>query len=101
MIRFYAALFHTGSFGANVAANFRFRRNGVLIPPSRGTTQNQITARIMCLSFERRITGVAAGLQTIDCEWTRFGGGGLTVLAISAAALPDLFGAGMTVENCQ
>ena len=98
-IRFYAAYFAQGGGAANIAGNFRFLRNGTPIPPSRGCTGNQVSSRIETVAFDRRIVGVAAGLQTITVEWTRFGGGLGASLAILAASLPDLFGAHMTIEN--
>lgn len=97
-ISMYAAWLHNGGGIGNAAANFRFRRNGVLLPVSRGTTDNALANRITATPFERLIEDVPVGLQTIICEWSRFGAAGAT-LRISAASLPDLQGAHMTVEN--
>ncbi len=97
-INFYASWFHTGAFpGTNAAAVFRFLLNGVVIPPSRACTENQVTSRIATNAYDRRLT-VAAGVQLVTCEWTRFGAPAST-LRINAGSSPDLFGASMTIQN--
>ena len=98
-IFFYASWFHTGAAAfANVAAAFRFSLNGVLIPASRGTTGNEVSSRIVSTHYVREVTGIAPGVQTVTCEWTKFGPLAAT-LAISAASLPDLMGSAMVIQS--
>lgn len=96
-IDFFASWNHSGAFAGNVAANFRFRLNGVLLPATRGTTGNELRSRIVSTTF-MRVLPVIAGPQTILVEWAGFALGGNT-LNVAAALFPDLFGAQLIVQE--
>lgn len=87
-VLFTCGIRQTGILGVTLAANFRFRLNGILIAPGGGNTVGLVTNAIDSLSYSRRVS-VAAGLQTVDVEWAKFGGVGQT-LRIDPVSLPDL-----------
>lgn len=96
-IDFFASWNHTGAFAGNVAANFRFRLNGVLLPATRGTTGNELRSRIVSTTY-MRVLPITVGPQTILVEWAGFGLAG-NALNVAAALLPDLFGAQLIVQE--
>ena len=96
-IDFFASWNHGGAFAGNVAANFRFLRNAVLLPATRGTTGNELRGRIVSSTF-MRVLPVVAGLHTILVEWAGFALAGNS-LNIFAATAPDLFGAQLIVQE--
>jgi hypothetical protein len=82
--------------GSLRTANFRFRRNAVLIPASRATSQVTVRGQLCANSFSRLLL-VTAGLHTIDFQWAKQLGSG--TLSCSPATLPDIFGANLKVQE--
>lgn len=97
-IDFYCSWNHSGAFAGNVAANFRFRLNGSLLAPSRGTTGNQIRGRIDCVSF-CRVLPVVAGPHTVLAEWSGFALGVNQLNCLPVGIFADLFGAQIIVQE--
>lgn len=87
-IRFTAGVRHIGAFLGNVAPNFRFRLNGVLIAPGGGITTNETRSQIRPVAYSVRVA-VAAGVQAVDVEWAGFALG-VNTLIIDVATMPDL-----------
>ena len=96
-IFFYASWSHN-RVGFNVAANFRFLDNAVLLPASRGTTGNELASRIVSSSF-CRVISVVAGVHVVRVDWAGFGLAAGAVIQIRPASLPDLEGAQLIVEE--
>lgn len=89
-IQFYCSYDQTGVGATNIAVAFRFRFDGILIPASRATTDNAISDRNMTVAYNRRLI-VLAGLHTVSCEWTQFGGA--STMQCHPASRPDEHGA--------
>lgn len=96
-IDFHAIWRHTGPFAGNVAVNYRFRLNGVLLPPSRGATDNSTRNQFKPIAFNR-VLPIAAGPQVVLVEWSGFALGANT-LTVSPGTLPDLSGAQLIVQE--
>lgn len=99
LLHIYAYIAWNVSGGAVRTANFRFRRNGVLIPASRATSSATASGQIATNSYSR-LLAVTAGVHAITFEWAKQAGAGtLTVRTTPPGILPDVFGANLKVEE--
>lgn len=96
-IRTYVAMRMLGGGFGRKAPNIRLRLNGVLIPASRGMTENEVSGAIMTMAMERRLV-VSAGIQTVIVEWAYFGPVGAT-MNCTPVTLPDLEGAQLVIQE--
>ena len=94
---FTATWLHTGPFPGNVAVNFVFRLNGVLLQG--GVTDNRDRSRIGPVARNgRRAVTLATNPQVLEVEVTHFAGPFNTV-QITPLALPNLQHAALLMEE--
>lgn len=86
---------HLGGFAGNVAVNFRFVLDTVLL--AGGTTDNRVRGQIGCVARVGR-TAVTAGPHTMVVEVSKFGGVG-NALTIDPVALPDLVHCALALQE--
>lgn len=80
-------------------ANFRFLRNGALMPVSRATSAATAQGQIVTNSFSRLLL-VTAGTHTITFEWAKQAGSGtLGCNPGGGGVSPDVFGANLRVQE--
>ena len=94
-IRFSCGVRHIGASLLTVAITARLRVNGVLL--TGGITMNTPRNQIQPMPVEKRLV-VAAGLQTVVVEISKFAGAGQTIV-IDVVTLPDLNGATLVVQE--
>jgi hypothetical protein len=97
LIDFSAAAAHTGGFAGNVAINFRFLINSVLIPIGAGTFNNAVVNTIRPYVYSYR-AAIGAGLQTITVEWSGFSLGA-NLMIISPVTSPNFYYAQLIVRE--
>ena len=79
-------------------ANFRFSRNGVLLPASRAASCTTIRGAITTVSYSRLLIATP-GVHTITFEWAKKTGSGTLIVNTTGVVLPDVFGANLAVEE--
>jgi len=97
VIDFACAAAHTGGFAGNVAINFRFLINGVLIPIGGGTFNNMVVSTIRPIVYSYR-AAISAGLKTVTCEWSGFSLGANTMI-ISPVTSPNFYFAQLIIRE--
>jgi hypothetical protein len=97
LIDFSAAVAHSGAFAGNVAINFRFLINAVLIPIGAGTFNNAVVSTIRPYVYSYRAP-VAAGLQTVTCQWSGYGLGA-NLMIISPVTSPSFYYAQLIIRE--